>query len=60
MFKFWKKKVDYTRTVDREIEEIKKRLTPLSNEEQKEIVAALLKFAFPACHIRKNPTQKGA
>jgi len=57
-FRFWEKP-DYRRKVDIEIEDIKRRLLQLPEADQKEIVAALLKIVFPACHIRRNPT-KGA
>jgi len=56
-FRFWEK--EYRRPVDREIEAIKRRLLQLPETERKEIVAALLKIAFPACHIRRNP-RKGS
>ena len=57
-FRFWEKP-DYRRKVDIEIEDIKRRLLQLPEADQKEIAAALLKIAFPACHISRNP-RKGS
>jgi hypothetical protein len=56
---FWKKeKIDFRRPVERHIEEEKVRLMNFNGHEQKEIVSALLKFAFPSHHVHANPTQK--
>ena len=58
LFSWRRKSID--RPIDQAINEHKKLLNKWNTEQRKEIVAALLKYAFPSHHVHENPKRKAA
>lgn len=55
LFKLFQKKDPLMRPLDKAISEHKRLLRKWESKQQKEIVAALLQYAFPGHHVHANP-----
>jgi tRNA G26 N,N-dimethylase Trm1 len=55
LFSLFQKKDPLQRPLDKAISDHKAMLKKWESKQQKEIVAALLQYAFPAHHVHANP-----